>query len=135
MGFYSKVIFPRFYDCLMDKPFWAKYRIEQLAGVHGEILEIGVGTGLNLPHYPDHVHRIVTVDPNPGMNKKLQQRIDQCGSSEAAFLSSDEEKRRLHRERGLKLEDVAIMLCGTGWRSGKDPEKCFSFDHHGTSHD
>lgn len=78
MSFYSKVIFPRFYDCLMDKPFWAKYRVEQLAGVHGDILEIGVGTGLNLPHYPDHVHRIVTVDPNPGMNKKLQHRIDQC---------------------------------------------------------
>jgi ubiquinone/menaquinone biosynthesis C-methylase UbiE len=79
LGFYSKVIFPRFYDCLMDKQFWAKYRQEQLASVDGEILEIGVGTGLNLPHYPDHVHRIVTVDPNPGMNKKLQRRIDQSG--------------------------------------------------------
>jgi ubiquinone/menaquinone biosynthesis C-methylase UbiE len=79
MGFYSKVIFPRFYDCLMDKPFWAKYRQEQLAGVDGRILEIGVGTGLNLPHYPDYVRKIVTVDPNPGMNKKLQRRIDQTG--------------------------------------------------------
>ena len=79
MGFYSKAIFPRFYDCLMDKPFWAKHRKEQLASVDGEILEIGVGTGLNLPHYPEHVRRIVTVDPNPGMNKRLQRRIDQSG--------------------------------------------------------
>ncbi len=63
----------------MDKPFWAKYRREQLASVDGEILEIGVGTGLNLPHYPEHVRKIVTVDPNPGMNKKLQSRIDQTG--------------------------------------------------------
>ncbi len=77
MGFYSKVIFPRFYDCLMDKPFWAKYRHEQLASVDGRVLEIGAGTGLNLPHYPEHVRKIVTVDPNPGMNKKLQRRIDQ----------------------------------------------------------
>lgn len=66
MGVYSEVIFPRFYDCVMDKPFWGKYRKEQLASVDGEILEIGVGTGLNLPHYPEHVRRIVTVDPIRG---------------------------------------------------------------------
>ena len=79
MGFYARVIFPRFYDCLMDKPFWAKHRREQLASVSGEILEIGVGTGLNLPHYPEHVREIVTAEPNPGMNERLQQRIDQTG--------------------------------------------------------
>lgn len=79
MGFYSKVIFPRFYDCLINRPFWAKYRQEQLASVDGEILEIGVGTGLNLSYYPDYVKRITTVDPNPGMNKKLQRRIDETG--------------------------------------------------------
>ena len=90
MGFYSKVIFPRFYDCLMDKPFWGKYRKEQLANVDGDILEIGVGTGLNLPHYPAHVRRIVTVDPNPGMNKRLQRRIDQSGIEvDKRILSSE----------------------------------------------
>ena len=77
MGFYSKHIFPRFYDYLMDKPFWAKYRQAQLASVEGEILEIGVGTGLNLPHYPPHVRKITTADPNPGMNKWLQRRISE----------------------------------------------------------
>ncbi len=79
MGFYSKVVFPRFYDCLVDKPVWSKYRREQLARVDGEILEIGVGTGLNLPHYPDRIRKITTVDPNPGMNKRLQRRIEQSG--------------------------------------------------------
>ena len=61
---------PTFYDCLMDKPHWAKYRQAQLASVDGEILEIGVGTGLNLPHYPEHVKRIITADPNPGMTQR-----------------------------------------------------------------
>lgn len=79
MGFYSEVIFPRFYDRLMDKSCWAKYRREQLSVASGEILEIGVGTGLNLPHYPTCVRRIVTADPNPGMNRKLQRRIDETG--------------------------------------------------------
>ncbi len=79
MGIYSNLIFPRFYDRLMDKPFWGKYRREQLASVSGKILEIGVGTGLNLPHYPAHVNEIFTVDPNPGMNRRLQKRIDGSG--------------------------------------------------------
>lgn len=77
MGWYSKYIFPCLYDPVMDRPFWAKYRREQLAGVDGEILEIGAGTGLNLPHYPPHVRKITTVDPNPGMNKRLRRRSEQ----------------------------------------------------------
>ena len=91
MGFYSKFVFPRVYDCVMDRPHWAKYRQAQLAPAAGEILEIGVGTGLNLPHYPEHVRRIVTVDPNPGMNRKLQRRIDQCGITvDQRVLSSEQ---------------------------------------------
>ena len=102
MSFYSKVIFPRFYDCLMDKPFWAKYRQEQLASVDGEILEIGVGTGLNLPHYPEHVKRITTADPNPGMNKKLQLRIEQTGITVDKQIISSEE---------LPFERRYLRLC------------------------
>ncbi|MDE0940524.1 MAG: hypothetical protein OSA43_11260, partial [Pirellulales bacterium] len=65
MGFYSDVIFPRLYDWLIDTPHWARYRQEQLATVDGDILEIGVGTGLNLPHYPAQVRKITTVEPSP----------------------------------------------------------------------
>ena len=79
MGFYSKFIFPRFYDRLADKPHWIKHRKEQLASAEGDVLEIGVGTGLNLPHYPAQVRKITTVDPNPGMNKRLQRRIEELG--------------------------------------------------------
>ena len=79
MGVYSTVIFPRFYDSLMDQPYWAKYRQAQLENVLGKVLEIGVGTGLNLPYYPKHIKRITTVDPNPGMNKILARRVRQSG--------------------------------------------------------
>jgi ubiquinone/menaquinone biosynthesis C-methylase UbiE len=90
LGFYSKVVFPRFYDCLMDKPFWDRYRRQQLSTACGEILEIGVGTGLNLPHYPDSVKRIVTADPNPGMNRRLQRRIRESGIQVEQRLISSE---------------------------------------------
>ncbi len=91
MGFYSRVIFPRLCDFLLDRPFVAKHRQELLSGVNGEILEIGFGTGLNLPHYPEHVCKITTVDPNPGMHRKAQERIEKSGIEvEQRLLSSEE---------------------------------------------
>lgn len=75
MGFYSEVIFPRICDFLMDRPFLAKHRQHLLATVYGDVLEVGFGTGLNLPHYPAQVRRITTVDPNAGMHRLAQRRV------------------------------------------------------------
>ena len=79
MGFYSRVIFPRLCDRLMGLPSLTEQRNLLLADVGGDILEIGFGTGLNLLHYPKHVRRITTVDPNPGMNKLALRRIASSG--------------------------------------------------------
>jgi hypothetical protein len=35
------------------------WRKSLLSGLSGDVLEIGPGTGLNLPHYPDTVRRLV----------------------------------------------------------------------------
>lgn len=75
VGFYSDVIFPRICDLLMNRPLVARHRQLLLATACGEVLEIGFGTGLNLPHYPAQVRRITTVDPNPGMHRLAQRRV------------------------------------------------------------
>lgn len=75
MSFYSQVIFPRILDLSMSSLTLAKYRQEVLAEVEGEVLEIGFGTGLNLPHYPQAARKIVAVDPNPTMKRLAQKRI------------------------------------------------------------
>jgi len=79
MGFYSQFVFPRICDYLLGQSFISEYRKELLQNAEGQILEIGFGTGLNLPHYPAQVHRISTVDPNPGMHRLAQRRIKQTG--------------------------------------------------------
>lgn len=79
MGFYSRTIFPRICEFVLNTPIIANLRHELLAGVHGDVLEIGFGTGLNLPHYPLSIRRLTTVDPNPGMNRLAQQRVQQTG--------------------------------------------------------
>jgi ubiquinone/menaquinone biosynthesis C-methylase UbiE len=63
----------------MDQPFVAERRRQLLAAAEGNVLEIGFGTGLNLPHYPRAVHKITTVDPNTGMHRLAQRRIKQSG--------------------------------------------------------
>ena len=79
MGFYSRFIFPRLCDLLLSQPFVAEQRKKLLAAVHGEVLEIGFGTGLNLPHYPQEIRKITAVDPNAGMHRRALRRIEQTG--------------------------------------------------------
>ncbi|KAB8330739.1 class I SAM-dependent methyltransferase [Scytonema tolypothrichoides VB-61278] len=90
MGFYSQVILPRFLDWSLSDPNLAKYRQELLADVQGEVLEIGFGTGLNLAFYPPHIHKITTVDANPGMNAFAKKRISNSNITvEQLMLSSE----------------------------------------------
>ncbi|WP_281259036.1 class I SAM-dependent methyltransferase [Stenomitos frigidus] len=59
----------------MSSETFTHYRQQVLANVQGEVLEIGFGTGLNLPYYPNRVEKITTVDPNAGANALAQKRI------------------------------------------------------------
>lgn len=76
MKFYSQVVLPKLMDITMSDERISQYREEVLSEVSGNVLEIGFGTGLNLPHYPETVQKLTTVDPNPGMNQLAQNRIE-----------------------------------------------------------
>ena len=79
MGLYSNLIVPYCIDFTMSGSDLSEYRQQLLADVSGNILEIGFGTGLNLPYYPDEVNKITTIDPNPGMLRKARSRIETSG--------------------------------------------------------
>jgi len=76
MGIYSRLIFPRLLELSMRSEAMANYRQQLLAEVRGDVLEIGFGTGLNLPHYSAAVTSLTTVDPNEGMGAIAQKRIE-----------------------------------------------------------
>ena len=76
---FKTCIFPFLMDLGMrGKPF-TRYRREVLRGVQGDVLEIGVGTGLNFPHYPATVEEVHTVEPNSGMHSRAGKRAEQAG--------------------------------------------------------
>jgi ubiquinone/menaquinone biosynthesis C-methylase UbiE len=63
MGLYSDKIFPRVMNTMMNTKENRRVRSEVCRPLHGEILEIGFGTGLNLPHLPAAVAKVNAVDP------------------------------------------------------------------------
>jgi len=75
MGFYSNFIIPYCINLSMSGSTLTTYRQRLLKNVLGEILEIGFGTGLNLPHYSESVTNITTIDPNPGMQRLAREQI------------------------------------------------------------
>jgi len=75
MGFYSERIFPYLMDWSMSSPNLIEYRQTTLANVNGDVLEIGFGTGLNLSYYPEAIHKIVTIDANPAVDRLARKRI------------------------------------------------------------
>jgi ubiquinone/menaquinone biosynthesis C-methylase UbiE len=79
MSFFTQVIVPRLCDLLLNKSLLSRHRRAILAGAYGDVVEIGFGTGLNLPYYPERVHKVTAVDPNPGMHRLAQKRIRHTG--------------------------------------------------------
>ena len=75
MNLYRRVIFPQLLDLALSGERIERYRRQLLAHVQGAVLEIGFGTGLNLPCYPEHIRKITGVDPNPGMGSLARRRI------------------------------------------------------------
>lgn len=50
-------------------------RAELLAGVHGRVVEIGAGTGVNLDRYGDGIEDLTLVEPDQHMGARLRERL------------------------------------------------------------
>lgn len=62
----------------MDRAGFAAYRERLLAGLSGQVLELGAGSGLNFPHYPREVERVVAVEPESRMREHALRAAEQA---------------------------------------------------------
>ena len=53
----------------------SEWRRDLLAPLSGEVLEIGAGTGLNIPWYPTTVTHLILTEPDPHMGVRLRSKI------------------------------------------------------------
>jgi ubiquinone/menaquinone biosynthesis C-methylase UbiE len=103
--FYEKRIFPRFLDLGM-RPL-ESYLREVVSGARGRVIEIGFGTGLNLPHYPPAVEQLTAIDPLDAMKQKVQARID--------AVPFPVERHRLAADGGLPFDDDCFDSVTVTW--------------------
>ena len=68
MGLYQRYLLPRLVQCACGSPVVDRQRRKVVPRAQGEVLEIGFGSGLNLPHYRrERVTRLWALEPAEGM--------------------------------------------------------------------
>src|SRR5438270_4017423 len=141
MSFINDQIGGRLLDWMMSAENFSVQRREVLKDASGEVLEIGFGTGLNLPHYTGDVRRLTIIDPAAMLPKRVDARI--------AAAPFPVERAQLSAER-LPFEDRRFDCVVSTWtlctipkvetalteiRRVLKPEGRFVFLEHGRSDD
>jgi ubiquinone/menaquinone biosynthesis C-methylase UbiE len=78
-GIYERRVLPRLLDLAMRNREATRYRKKIIPAAAGEVLEIGAGSGLNLPYYTSAVSRLHALDPSEtllGMARKKRHSND-----------------------------------------------------------
>ena len=64
MGLYAEHVLPRIIDKACGIKTAAPYREQVCSGLSGDVVEVGFGTGHNVPHYPARVTDVAAVEPS-----------------------------------------------------------------------
>jgi ubiquinone/menaquinone biosynthesis C-methylase UbiE len=76
MGFYDDCVLPYIINAAMSTKAIKHERRQCLAPLSGAVLEIGIGSGLNLPFYPATVTKVVGVDPSMTSARLARRRVE-----------------------------------------------------------
>jgi ubiquinone/menaquinone biosynthesis C-methylase UbiE len=80
MSFYSERVLPHLIDVACSTRPQQKQREKIVHRAAGDVLEIGFGSGLNLPYYDSaRVRKIYGLEPSPGMRRKAQPAVEKSG--------------------------------------------------------
>lgn len=106
MGFYAHRVLPRIIDLAMRNKETTRLRAAWVPHARGEVLEVGIGSGLNLPFYSPQVQRIYGVDPSLELQRIARKRVGE--RSDIEFLPQS-------AEEPLPLGDASIDTIVMTW--------------------
>jgi ubiquinone/menaquinone biosynthesis C-methylase UbiE len=107
MGVYAKYLLPRIIDLSMRNKETTRLRAAWIPHARGEVLEIGIGSGLNLPFYSHDVQRVYGVDPSVELQRMARKRR-MAEPTKLEFLLQSAEER-------LPLPDSSIDTAVFTW--------------------
>ncbi|HEV2387202.1 MAG TPA: class I SAM-dependent methyltransferase [Candidatus Acidoferrales bacterium] len=100
MGIYAKYVLPPLIDLAMSNKKIAGLRAGWIPQARGDVLEVGIGSGRNLPYYSAEVRRVWGVDPSAELREMARGRIAASRFPVEYLLQS--------AERRLPLPDASI---------------------------
>ena len=106
MGFYERRILPRLIHFGMRQKQLVPLREQLVAGARGRVLEIGVGSGLNLPFYPREIEIVLGLDPSA--------ELLQMAKRHSSWVHFPVELSEGHAE-DIPLEDRAVDHVVMSW--------------------
>lgn len=78
MSLYGRYVLPRLIDLAMGSATVTEDRAALIPRAAGRVLEVGIGSGLNVPFYGPDVERLVGVDPSPELWRLARARIERA---------------------------------------------------------
>lgn len=75
MSYYEDRVLPRVIDLMLGSAAMGPLRSRAMDGLKGTVLEIGFGSGTNVPYYPAEVERVLAVDPATGARRLAAKRL------------------------------------------------------------
>jgi ubiquinone/menaquinone biosynthesis C-methylase UbiE len=91
MGFYQDQIVPLLINLAMRRQDLAAYRSRIVPAAEGRVLEIGIGSGLNLPFHSRGVHQVIGLDPSPKL-LAMARRANRPTSATVKFIDGSAEQ-------------------------------------------
>lgn len=110
MGICAKYILPRLIDPAMRNKDAAKVRADWVPHARGDVLEVGIGSGLNLPFYSSEVQRLYGVEPSAELQRIAQIRAANAGAK-VEFLSQSAEEPLPLSDRSIDTVVITWTLC------------------------
>jgi ubiquinone/menaquinone biosynthesis C-methylase UbiE len=110
MSLYTRYVLPGLIDLSMKNKDAARLRQAWVPRARGDVLEIGIGSGLNLPFYSAEVHRVYGVDPSLELQRKARKRAVGKRVNVEFFLQSAEAPIPLP-EKSIDTVVVTWTLC------------------------
>jgi ubiquinone/menaquinone biosynthesis C-methylase UbiE len=110
MTSYARYLLPRLIDLAMRNKDATRLRAEWLPHARGEVLEVGIGSGLNLAFYPSEVRRVYGVDPSAELQQMARKRT--AGHPrKVEFLSQSAEEWLPLPDRTIDTVVMTWTLC------------------------
>ena len=109
MSLYEHWIFPRILDLSMRSQEVTRYREQVVPQAKGHVLEIGIGSGLNIPFYGPNVTRLYGLEPSAELRTMASRRAQKAGVS-VTFLDNSAEQIPL-ADRSIDTVVMTWTLC------------------------